>query len=83
MMNMFLHEIDDTKIAWGDTISNPMHLEDRELMKFLEVVADPPFSLDKWAMDFAGDGSERFRMDPSLDPYGKFEWGAPLASRGD
>ena len=47
MMNMFLHEIDDTKIAWGDTISNPMHLEDRELMKFLEVVADPPFSLDK------------------------------------
>src|SRR5690625_1552696 len=46
MMNMFLHEIDDAKIEWGDTLSNPLHLEDGKLMKFQLVVANPPFSLD-------------------------------------
>ena len=49
-MNMFLHQIDDAKIAWGDTIANPLHLENDKLMKFQVIVANPPFSLDKWAM---------------------------------
>ena len=31
MMNMFLHKIDDAKIEWGDTLSNPLHLEDGKL----------------------------------------------------
>ncbi|MBY2218330.1 type I restriction-modification system subunit M, partial [Clostridioides difficile] len=48
-MNMFLHGIDDAKIENGDTLSNPLHLEDGKLMKFQVVVANPPFSLDKWA----------------------------------
>jgi type I restriction enzyme M protein len=26
-MNMFLHNIDDAKIEWGDTLSNPLHLK--------------------------------------------------------
>lgn len=83
MMNMFLHEIDDAKIEWGDTLSNPLHLEDGKLMKFQVIVANPPFSLDKWAMGFAGDNDENFRMEASLDPHGRFEWGVPPASRGD
>lgn len=33
-MNMFLHNIDDAKIAWGDTLGNPLHLENDNLMKF-------------------------------------------------
>src|SRR5690554_4477264 len=57
MMNMFLHDIDDAKIEWGDTISNPLHLDSNQLMKFQVVVANPPFSLDKWAMGYAGDES--------------------------
>lgn len=83
MMNMFLHGIDDAKIAWGDTLSNPLHLEDGKLMKFQVIVANPPFSLDKWAMGFAGDNDEKFKMEASLDPYRRFEWGVPPASRGD
>lgn len=83
MMNMFLHGIDDARIEWGDTLSNPLHLEDGKLMKFQVIVANPPFSLDKWAMGFAGDNDEKFKMEASLDPHGRFEWGVPPASRGD
>ncbi|SDY74396.1 type I restriction enzyme M protein [Proteiniborus ethanoligenes] len=83
MMNMFLHGIDDAKIAWGDTLANPLHLEDGRLMKFQVVVANPPFSLDKWAMGFAGDNDNKFKMEANLDPYGRFDWGVPPASRGD
>ncbi|HHU50158.1 MAG: type I restriction-modification system subunit M [Caldicoprobacterales bacterium] len=83
MMNMFLHGIDDAKIEWGDTLSNPLHIENGNLMKFQVIVANPPFSLDKWAMGFAGDNDEKFKMEASLDPYGRFEWGVPPASKGD
>jgi type I restriction enzyme M protein len=83
MMNMFLHGIDDARIEWGDTLANPLHLEDGKLMKFQVVVANPPFSLDKWAMGFAGDSDDKFKMEASLDPYGRFDWGVPPASKGD
>lgn len=84
-MNMFLHGIDDAKIQWGDTLSNPLHLEDDKLMKFQVVVANPPFSLDKWAMGFAGEGSEskEFKLEASLDVHRRFEWGVPPSSKGD
>lgn len=85
LMNMYLHGIDDAKIEWGDTLANPLHLEDGKLMKFQAIVANPPFSLDKWAMGFAGEGTndKKFKMDAGLDPHRRFEWGVPPASRGD
>ncbi|SHJ48099.1 type I restriction-modification system subunit M [Tepidibacter formicigenes] len=84
-MNMFLHGIDDARIAWGDTLSNPLHLEDDKLMKFQVIVSNPPFSLDKWAMGFAGETNtdKKFKMEASLDPYRRFEWGVPPSSKGD
>ncbi len=48
VMNMFLHGFDDATIRWGDTIRNPKLKEGDALMKFDTVVANPPFSLDKW-----------------------------------
>lgn len=51
-MNMFLHGVDDARIWQGDTLSNPQNLEDDKLMKFQVVVANPPFSLDKWDSGF-------------------------------
>ncbi|WP_066173586.1 type I restriction-modification system subunit M [Bacillus marinisedimentorum] len=85
LMNMYLHGIDDAKIEWGDTLANPLHLDDGKLMKFQAVVANPPFSLDKWAMGFAGEGTndKKFKMDASLDPHRRFEWGVPPTSKGD
>lgn len=83
-MNMFLNNIDDAKIEWGDTISNPLHLdEEGNLMKFQRIVANPPFSLKKWADGFAGDGEEKFKMSADLDPHRRFDWGVPPAGRGD
>ena len=84
-MNMFLHGIDDAKIEWGDTLANPKHLENDKLMKFQVVVANPPFSLDKWAMGFAGDSNTdtKFKLEPGMDPYRRFEWGVPPTSKGD
>lgn len=72
-MNMYLHEINDAKIEWGDTIRNPLHIEDDKLMKFDVVVANPPFSLDKWGADFAEN-----------DPYRRFsDYSIPPKSKGD
>lgn len=89
-MNMFLHSIDDAKIENGDTLANPLHLEDNKLMKFQVVVANPPFSLDKWAMGFAGaevlndnEKEKKFKMENALDPYKRFAWGVPPSSKGD
>ena len=95
-MNMFLHGIDDAKIAWGDTLANPLHLENDKLMRFQVVVANPPFSLDKWTMGFAGPETtddkfsltkrgkknDEFKMEASLDPHRRFEWGVPLSQQG-
>lgn len=84
-MNMFLHGIDDAKIENGDTLANPLHLEDGKLMRFQVVVANPPFSLDKWAMGFAGAevDDKKFKMESALDPYRRFDWGVPPSSKGD
>lgn len=72
-MNMYLHEINDARIAWGDTIRNPLHTEDDKLMKFDVVAANPPFSLDKWGADEAAN-----------DVYKRFtDYGLPPKSKGD
>lgn len=87
-MNMFLHEIDDAQIHVGDTLSDPKTIENDRLMKFQVVVANPPFSLDKWDSGFLSavsneNGSKREKMKPELDFYRRFEWGVPPASKGD
>ncbi len=71
-MNMFLHELDNATIEWGDTINNPKLLEGDQLMKFDIVAANPPFSLDKWGAD-----------DASADQYNRFHRGIPPKSKGD
>lgn len=71
-MNMFLHGMDNARIEWGDTIRNPKLLSDDKLMKFEVVVANPPFSLDKWGQDEAG-----------ADHYDRFHRGVPPKSKGD
>jgi type I restriction enzyme M protein len=71
-MNMFLHEQDSATIEWGDTINNPRLLEKDNLMKFHIVVANPPFSLDKWGAETA-----------IADQYNRFHRGVPPKSKGD
>lgn len=83
-MNMFIHNIDDAIIYQGDTIANPQNIENGKLMQFQCIVANPPFSLDKWANGYAADSNDKeFKMTKELDPYKRFDWGVPPKSKGD
>ncbi len=71
-MNMFLHEVDAARIEWEDTIRHPQLVENDALMKFDIVIANPPFSLDKWGQEIAAG-----------DQYDRFHAGIPPKSKGD
>ena len=65
-MNMFIHDIKDAHIAWGDTLANPQHLDsDGNLMKFDCIVANMPFSKNKWAEGFNPGGEVSVDEDES------------------
>lgn len=71
-LNMFLHGIDGARIEWGDTLNDPKLVDGASLMKFDVVVANPPFSLDKWGAENA-----------ETDRFGRFWRGVPPKSKGD
>ena len=71
-MNMLVHNKDAARIEWGDTIGNPKLIEKDSLMKFDIVVANPPFSLDKWGAESA-----------EADRFHRFHRGVPPKSKGD
>jgi type I restriction enzyme M protein len=71
-MNMFLHSKDAARIEWCDTLNSPALIEGDRLMKFDVVVANPPFSLDKWGAENA-----------AKDQYTRFWRGIPPKSKGD
>ncbi len=71
-MNMLVHNKDAARIEWGDTIGSPKLIERDALMKFDVVVANPPFSLDKWGAESAG-----------ADKFHRFHRGVPPKSKGD
>jgi type I restriction enzyme M protein len=72
-MNLFLHAEDNHRIEWGDTIRNPKLLDSEDALKHFDVVvANPPFSLDKWGHDMAGD-----------DRFGRFRRAIPPKTKGD
>ncbi len=58
-MNMLLHGIRDADLKNNDTLTNPEHVRDGELMRFDRVITNPPFSqnYDKSQLKHA----ERFR----------------------
>ena len=74
MMNMLLHnmQVTTSNIRWSDTLRDPQLREGDDLMHFNVVVANPPFSLDKWGAD-----------DAAADRYGRFWRGVPPKSKGD
>ncbi len=71
-MNMFLHGADSARIEWCNTLTSPALVENDRLMKFDNVVANPPFSLAKWGADNLGE-----------DIYNRFWRGMPPKSKGD
>ena len=69
---MFLHARDAARIEWCDTLNSPALVEGDHLQKFDVVVANPPFSLDKW-------GAE----DAASDQFKRYWRGVPPKSKGD
>lgn len=71
-MNIFLHGADSARIEWCNTLTSPALVENDKLMKFNVVVANPPFSLDKWGAEEA-----------ESDRYNRFWRGVPPKSKAD
>ena len=71
-MNMFLHGRDSARLEWGDTLNNPLLVEDDKLMKYDLTIANPPFSLKKWGAENA-----------EGDKYNRFHRGIPPKDKGD
>ena len=72
-MNMFLHGEDNHRIEWGDTIRNPKLLDSEASLKHFDiVVANPPFSLEKWGFEGA-----------DADKFSRFRRGVPPRTKGD
>ena len=71
-MNLFLHGASDFQVVRGDTLRNPAFFSGDNLAKFDCVIANPPFSLEKW-------GEEVW----ASDPFGRNFAGMPPAKSGD
>jgi type I restriction enzyme M protein len=71
-MNLFLHGASDFQIVRGDTLRNPAFFSGDNLATFDCVIANPPFSLEKW-------GDEVW----AKDPYGRNFAGMPPGKSGD
>ena len=71
-MNMFLHAKDAARIEWCDTLNSPALVEGDHLMRFDVVLANPPFSLDKWGAEHA-----------ASDQFKRYWRGIPPKSKGD
>lgn len=71
-MNMFLHGKDSTRLEWGDTLNNPLLVENDQLMKYDTQVCNMPFSLKKWGAENA-----------EADKYKRFWRGVPPKDKGD
>jgi type I restriction enzyme M protein len=69
---MFLHGKDSARLEWGDTLNNPLLVENDHLMKFDTIVSNPPFSLKKWGAEHA-----------DADKYKRFWRGTPPKDKGD
>jgi type I restriction enzyme M protein len=71
-LNMFLHGRDGARLEWGDTLNDPKLVEGQSLMRFNTVLANPPFSLDKWGVEGA-----------AIDRFGRYSRGVPPKSKAD
>ncbi|CAM6683628.1 N-6 DNA methylase [Leclercia adecarboxylata] len=72
-MNMIMHNEINSRIEWGDVISNPLLLDtDNRLMKFDVVASNPPLNIIGWNHD-----------DLVHNDYGRFNLGFPPQAKGD
>jgi type I restriction enzyme M protein len=95
-LNMLLHNFMDADLRKGDTLVNPQHKdENNELDLFDRVIANPPFSADKWwtpaetniEVKVDKDGKEK-EITPNyakvvVDKFGRLKFGVPPRGYAD
>ncbi|WP_313207545.1 class I SAM-dependent DNA methyltransferase [Stenotrophomonas sp.] len=80
-MNMLLHGISTANLQNEDTLSEPQHMEDGELMHFDRVLTNPPFSIH-WGnteKDADGNAAWKPKFEAERFPYGQVPLGAKKA----
>ena len=71
-MNTLLHGYADAKIKQGDTLEEPLFLIGDKLQKFDIILANPPYSINKW-------NQNKFKS----DPYNRNIYGTPTQGIAD
>jgi len=71
-INMFMHGIEEFSIVRGNTLVNPVFLENDQLKTFNVILANPPYSIKAWD-----------RKAFESDPYGRNLWGTPRQGCAD
>jgi type I restriction enzyme M protein len=96
-LNMVLHRYESADLQKGDTLTHPQHkTDDTSLMLFDRVIANPPFSQNKWWSPI--ESNLQKKIDPKtgketeispnynkevVDPYGRFQYGIPPRGYAD
>lgn len=73
-MNLYVHDVDDAEVKRGDTLRDPLFLDEHHCLRTFDIViANPPFSLKNWGRDGWAD-----------DPHGRSNYGGmPPKNSGD
>lgn len=72
-MNAMIHNKLEADIRLGDTLRNPLFIDEKENLKTFDyILMDPPYGLTNWGYEEAKE-----------DIYGRFFHGIPPKSRGD
>lgn len=80
-MNMLLHGISSADLLNEDTLAEPQHLENGELMRFDRVLANPPFSINWGSAEVDKDRKPVFQPKFAAErfPYGQVPLGSKKA----
>ena len=79
-MNMLLHGINTADLENDDTLAEPRHVEDGELMRFDRVLTNPPFSINWGNTEKNADGTPAWAPKfPERFKYGQVPLGAKKA----
>ena len=71
-MNMLLHGLEDAQIKRGDTLGEPLFLEEDQLKKFNVILANPPYSINRWN-----------QRKWTKDPFDRNIYGTPPQKKAD
>ncbi|KZC15244.1 restriction endonuclease subunit M [Rhodanobacter sp. FW510-R12] len=79
-MNMLLHGIPNADLRNDDTLGEPAHVENGELLRFDRVLSNPPFSINWGTADKGKDGQPVWQpRHPERFRYGQVPLGAKKA----